>query len=127
MYDESSIAHMREELACLGVSETKTAEDVATILAEPGTALAIINSVCGCAAANARPSVKAALQNAVLPDRSFTVFAGNDIEATARLRSAMAGCEPSSHNIILFKNGEMVFNLERHQIQGRPAARDHRR
>lgn len=121
MYDETMVAPMREELTVLGVSETRTAEDVEKALSQPGSTLAVINSVCGCAAANARPAVSLALKHGKTPQRSITVFAGNDVEAVAALREKLVGYPPSSPNIVLFVDGTPVFNLERHHIEGRSA------
>ncbi len=121
MYDPVMVEPMRQELAVLGIEETKTADAVLTALGRPGTTLAVINSVCGCAAANARPAVNMAMKNAKLPDNAITVFAGNDREATQVLRENIVGYPPSSPNIVLFKDGEVAFNLERHQIEGRAA------
>ena len=123
MYDEEMIAPMREELSCLGIVETKTPEAVDQYLAKSkGTTLLVVNSVCGCAAANARPAVTMAMHSATKkPDASITVFAGNDREATAKARSYLVGYPPSSPSISLLKDGEVVFMLERHQISGRQA------
>ena len=123
MYDEELIAPMRQELADLGIVETKTPEAVDQYLAPgKGTALVVVNSVCGCAAANARPGVAVALaHSAKKPDTAITVFAGNDREATAKARSYFVGYPPSSPTITLMKDGEVVFMLERHQIAGRDA------
>ena len=122
MYDESLVAPMRQELTDLGIAETRTASEVDRYLADAkGTLLVVVNSVCGCAAANARPAVAAAMQNKKLPAKSITVFAGNDAEATARARSYFVGYQPSSPQIALIKDGEVVFMLERHNISGRSA------
>ena len=122
MYDESLVAPMRQELTDLGIAETRTASEVDKYLADAkGTLLVVVNSVCGCAAANARPAVAVAMQNKKLPAKSITVFAGNDAEATARARSYFVGYQPSSPQIALIKDGEVVFMLERHNISGRSA------
>ena len=123
MYDEELIAPMRQELADLGIVETKTPEAVDQYLAtNKGTTLVVVNSVCGCAAANARPGVAAGLSRSVKkPDTAITVFAGNDRDATAKARSYFVGYPPSSPTITLMKDGEVVFMLERHQIAGRDA------
>ncbi len=121
MYDPTMIQPMRDELANLGVIEAKTAILVDQTLENNETVLCIINSVCGCAAANARPAVAIAKSNEKQPKASLTVFAGNDLEATSRLRGHLVGYAPSSPNIGLFKNGKVVFHLERHQIEGRTA------
>lgn len=122
MYDEELVAPMRSELTELGIKETRTAAEVDKYLANPeGTTMVVVNSVCGCAAANARPAVSVAMQNAKLPRNAITVFAGNDAEATARARSYLVGYPPSSPAIGLLKDGEVVFMLERHNIAGRSA------
>src|SRR5688572_23931437 len=115
MYDEELIAPMRSELTELGIKETRTAAEVDKVLSPgKGTTLVVVNSVCGCAAANARPAVNLAMQHSKLPGNSITVFAGNDAEATARARSYFVGYPPSSPSIGLLKDGEVVFMLERH-------------
>jgi putative YphP/YqiW family bacilliredoxin len=122
MYDEGLVAPMREELTDLGIKETRSAAEVDNVLKAPkGTTLVVVNSVCGCAAANARPAVSMAMKNAKLPENAITVFAGNDAEATARARSYFVGYQPSSPQIALLKDGEVVFMLERHNISGRSA------
>lgn len=122
MYDEMLVAPMRQELTELGIQETRTAAEVDKVLANhKGTTLVVVNSVCGCAAANARPAVTYAFQNGKKPDSAITVFAGNDAEATARARSYLVGYPPSSPSISLLKDGEVVFMLERHNIAGRSA------
>lgn len=120
-YPEILIRPMREELTRLGAAELRTAEEVDRLLAEPGTSLVVVNSVCGCAARNARPAVAMALQHDVLPDRTTTVFAGQDVEATAQARQHFHGYPPSSPSVALIKDGEVVFMIERHQIEGRDA------
>lgn len=114
---------MRAELTRLGVEELPdaTAVDQAISDAETGTMAVIINSVCGCAAANARPAVALAKQHGVQPDRYVTVFAGQDLEATSRLREHLAGIPPSSPFIALFKDGDPVYLIERRHIEGRSA------
>jgi putative YphP/YqiW family bacilliredoxin len=120
MYDEMIVAPMRQELAQLGIQETKSAADVDAVLGEKkGTVLVVVNSVCGCAAGNARPAVAMALENAVLPDKMITVFAGNDVEATRRVREYFVGYRPSSPAIALVRDGEVVKILERWNIEGR--------
>ena len=121
MYDERFITPMRQELTRLGVEEMRTAQDVDTRLKESGTTLLVVNSMCGCAARNARPAVASALQNAVKPDHLTTVFAGQDPEATARARDYITGYPPSSPSIALLKDGKLAFMLERYQIEGRSA------
>ena len=113
---------MREELARLGAEELLSAADVDNALSDAdGTALLVINSVCGCAAGNARPAVAIATGHEAQPQRLLTVFAGQDLEATDRAREFMAGYRPSSPSIALFRDGEHVFMLERHEIEGRDA------
>lgn len=122
MYDERLVSPMRQELTRLGITEMRTSEEVdAKLRTASGTTLVVVNSVCGCAARNARPAVTRALQNAVKPDSLTTVFAGQDKEAVQRARTYFTGYGPSSPQIALFKDGELVFMLERHQIEGRSA------
>ena len=122
MYDERFITPMRQELTRLGVEEMRGADEVDARLKDAsGTTLLVVNSMCGCAARNARPAVASALQNATRPDHLTTVFAGQDLEATARARAYLTGYAPSSPSIALLKNGKPVFMLERFQIEGRSA------
>ena len=122
MYDERFVTPMRQELTRLGVEEMRSASEVDARLKDaPGTTLVVVNSVCGCAARNARPAVAAALRHSVKPDHLTTVFAGQDVEATARARSYFTGYAPSSPQIGLMKDGQVVFMLERWQIEGRSA------
>jgi putative YphP/YqiW family bacilliredoxin len=123
MYDERMVSGMREELTRLGVQETRTPAEVDAVLGEKkGTVLVVVNSVCGCAAGMARPAVAMALEHDVRPDKSITVFAGNDQEATARVREKyLIGYRPSSPALALFRDGELVKMLERWQIEGRAA------
>jgi putative YphP/YqiW family bacilliredoxin len=122
MYDERFVTPMRQELTRLGVEELRTAAEVDAALKDAaGTTLVVVNSICGCAARNARPAIAAALQHAVTPDRLTTVFAGQDVEAAARARSYFTGYPPSSPSIGLLKDGRIVFMLERYQIEGRGA------
>jgi putative YphP/YqiW family bacilliredoxin len=121
-YNPEVVKPMREELVRVGAEELLTAADVDAALSDAeGTALLVVNSVCGCAAGNARPAVAMALGNEVVPDRILTVFAGQDLDATQRAREFMPGYRPSSPSIALFQNGEHVFMLERHEIEGRDA------
>ena len=124
MYDEMIVGPMREELTRLGIQETRTKEAVEEVLgSRKGTVLVVVNSVCGCAAGNARPAVAMALSNSeTLPEKMITVFAGNDREATAQARSYFAGYRPSSPSIALLRDGEVVKMLERHNIEGREAS-----
>ena len=122
MYDERFVTPMRQELTRLGVEEMRTASEVDAKLKDaPGTTLVVVNSVCGCAARNARPAVASALRHSVKPDHLTTVFAGQDIEATTKARSYFTGYPPSSPQIGLLKDGQVVFMLERWQIEGRSA------
>lgn len=122
LYDPIVVQPMRDELTALGVRELRTPEEVDEVLGSAvGTTMIVVNSVCGCAAGNARPAVSIALRHETLPDRSVTVFAGQDVEATSRAREYFAGYRPSSPSIGLLSDGEIVFMLERHQIEGRPA------
>ena len=122
MYPEQLVAPMRQELTRLGVEELRTADAVdATLKDEKGTTLVVVNSICGCAARNARPAVAQAIRHAVKPDRLTTVFAGQDADATQRARSYFTGYRPSSPQIGLLKDGKLVYMLERHQIEGRNA------
>ena len=115
---------MRQELTRLGVHELRTAADVEALLetAEEGTTLVVVNSVCGCAAANARPAVAMSLNASTVPDRAVTVFAGQDLEATARMREHLAGIPPSSPFMALLKDGDPVYIIERRHIEGRSAS-----
>ncbi|CAN5154105.1 BrxA/BrxB family bacilliredoxin [soil metagenome] len=122
MYDERFITPMRLELTRLGVEEMRAADEVDAKLKDAqGTTLLVVNSMCGCAARNARPAIASALQNATKPDQLTTVFAGQDVEATARARDYLTGYAPSSPSIALLKDGKPVFMLERFQIEGRSA------
>lgn len=122
MYDERLVTPMRQELTRLGIKELRTAEDVKEELSDAhGTVLVVVNSVCGCSARMARPAVAMAIQNPIKPDRMTTVFAGQDADATATARSYFTGYAPSSPQIGLLKDGQVVFMLERWQIEGRPA------
>ena len=121
-YDPETVRPMREELVRIGAQELSTPDEVDRALADSeGTTLLVINSICGCAAANARPAVAIATGHSVQPDRIVTVFAGQDVDATERAREHVRGFRPSSPSIALFNNGEHVFMLERHQIEGRDA------
>ena len=121
-YSELMVKPMREELTSAGVQELRTAADVDAFMAEKsGTAMLVVNSVCGCAAGMARPGVRLALQNGRRPDRVATVFAGQDLEATARARGYMPDIPPSSPSIAFFKDGELVYFIPRHRIEGRDA------
>ena len=121
-YSPMLVQPMRDELTTAGAEELLTAADVDRWMNEKqGTALLVINSVCGCAAGAARPAVRLALEGTVRPDRVATVFAGQDLEATARARGYFADIPPSSPSMALFKDGELVYFVPRHRIEGRPA------
>ena len=121
-YSPMLVRPMREELTSAGVKELLTPQDVDAFMAEKsGTAMLVINSVCGCAAGMARPGVRLALQHDRRPDRVATVFAGQDLEATARARSYIPDIPPSSPSIAFFKDGELVYFMPRHRIEGRDA------
>ncbi|TNJ47259.1 BrxA/BrxB family bacilliredoxin [Tamlana fucoidanivorans] len=121
MYPAELVKPMREDLTNVGFEELYTAEEVDAALAKKGTTLVVVNSVCGCAAANARPGAKMSLNNAKKPNHIFTVFAGVDKEAVDKARGYMVPFPPSSPSMALFKDGELVHMLERHHIEGRPA------
>tara|TARA_R110002050_G_scaffold245922_2_gene383673 strand:+ start:34171 stop:34581 length:411 start_codon:yes stop_codon:yes gene_type:complete len=121
MYPAELVKPMREDLTKVGFEELHTAEAVDLALAKEGTTLIVVNSVCGCAAANARPGARMSLQNAKHPDHIVTVFAGVDKEAVDQARQHMIPFPPSSPCLALFKDGELVHMLERHHIEGRPA------
>ena len=121
MYPAELVKPMREDLTNVGFEELHTTEAVDEALAKEGTTLVVVNSVCGCAAANARPGARMSLQNAKRPDHLVTVFAGVDKDATDKAREYMVPFPPSSPSMALFKDGELVHMLERHHIEGRPA------
>jgi putative YphP/YqiW family bacilliredoxin len=121
-YPEEFIGPMRQELTQLGVQETRTPEAVDAVLGpQGGTVLMVINSMCGCAAGRARPGIALALRHAIVPDTVATVFAGGDLEATARVRAYLQDYPPSSPSVALFRDGTPVFMLQRHQIEQRDA------
>ncbi|MEK0312678.1 BrxA/BrxB family bacilliredoxin [Cohnella sp. 56] len=116
------IQPMRDDLTRVGIQELRTPEEVEAVLPDSkGTTLVVVNSVCGCAAGQARPGVAEALRHDALPDHLFTVFAGQDKEATAKAREYFAPYPPSSPSIALLKDGELVHFIERHQIENRSA------
>ncbi|MGI9547318.1 MAG: BrxA/BrxB family bacilliredoxin [Flavobacteriaceae bacterium] len=121
MYPAELVKPMREDLASAGFEELYTSEAVEEALKSTGTTLVVVNSVCGCAAANARPAAKLSLQNSKTPDRLITVFAGVDTEAVNTARGLMVPFPPSSPSMALFRDGELVHMIERHHIEGRPA------
>jgi len=119
-YNPSLVAPMREEMTRMGVRELTTAADVdATLGDQRGSMLVFVNSVCGCAAGNARPALRLALQHGVRPQELVTVFAGQDLEATSRARQYFSDYQPSSPSIALLRDGEVVHFVHRHQIEGR--------
>lgn len=121
-YPEMLVAPMRSELTSNGFTELKNAAEVEAAFGhDEGTTLVVVNSVCGCAAGAARPGIIKSLQGAVKPNRLLTVFAGQDTEATAKVREYMAPYPPSSPAVALFKNGNLVHMVERHMIEGRTA------
>ena len=123
MYDERFVTPMRQELTQLGVEELRTPEEVDAKLRDAeGTTLVVVNSICGCAARNARPAVREALNSDKRPDHLTTVFAGQDAAATERARSYFTGYRPSSPQIALMRDGKIVYMIERHQIEGRQAS-----
>lgn len=122
MYPLELVTPMIEELTSVGFRELKTPQDVDVLLAQKGTALVVVNSVCGCAARNARPAVKKAIADAgVKPDFIATAFAGVDKDAVQKAREYMLPYPPSSPSMALFKDGKLVHMIERHHIEGRPA------
>ena len=122
MYPEEICTPMRLDLTEAGFEEMRNAQEVDAVLSEKsGSVLVMINSVCGCAAGNARPAVKMAAKHSKVPNRLTTVFAGQDKEAVAKVRDYCLPYPPSSPSIALFKNGELVHFIERHHIEGRPA------
>jgi putative YphP/YqiW family bacilliredoxin len=118
MYPEVMIIPMREELVRAGIKETRTAEDVDAALAQPGTTMVVVNSICGCAAGKARPGIRLALANtANQPDHKITVFAGQDREATERARSYFEGNPPSSPAVAILRDGKLVYLMQRFVIE----------
>jgi bacilliredoxin len=117
MYPELMVMPMREELTRLGIQEARTAEDVDRAVKQPGTTMVVVNSICGCAAGKMRPAVRAALQNGTRPDQSITVFAGQDREATDKARTFFAGYPPSSPSIGILRDGELVYMMQRSDIE----------
>ena len=121
MYPEYMVKPMREELTAVGFEQLMTPEAVDASIMQEGTVLVVVNSVCGCAAANARPGVRMAIQNDKKPSHLVTVFAGMEPEAVNKARAYMAPYPPSSPSIALFKDKKLVHMIERHNIEGRPA------
>lgn len=121
MYPAEIVKPMREDLSLYGFKELFSADEVHSAINQEGTVLVVVNSVCGCAAANARPGAKMSLMNDKKPNHLTTVFAGVDFEAVDAARAAMVPFPPSSPSMALFKDGELVHMLERHHIEGRSA------
>ncbi len=119
MYDPQLVQPFRDELTSLGVTELRTPEDVDAAMRRPGTTLVFVNSVCGCAAGSARPAYRLSLQNEKKPDHAVTVFAGMETEATARAREYFKPYRPSSPQIALMKDGQLVKMIQRQDIEGR--------
>jgi len=117
MYPEIMVIPMREELVRAGIKETRTAQDVDAAVAQPGTTMVVVNSICGCAAGKMRPGVRMALQSANQPDQAITVFAGQDREATDRARSYFIGHPPTSPSIGILRDGKLVYLMQRSDIE----------
>jgi putative YphP/YqiW family bacilliredoxin len=117
MYPELMVIPMREELTKAGVAEARTAADVDAALAQPGTTMLVVNSICGCAAGKMRPGVRLALQHAAKPDHAVTVFAGQDTEATNRARGYFQGHPPTSPAIAILRDGQLVYLMQRSAIE----------
>jgi len=120
-YDPVLVQPMRNDMTSMGAEELTTPEEVDAFMARPGTKLVFVNSVCGCAAGMARPALRLALRHATRPEHVGTVFAGQDLDATARARSHFAQVPPSSPSLALFRDGELVHFVPRHRIEGREA------
>jgi putative YphP/YqiW family bacilliredoxin len=122
MYPEIMVVPMREELTRLGIEELKTPEEVdRAVKSRPGTTMVVVNSICGCAAGRMRPAVSMALQNSIRPDHAYSVFAGQEKEATDRARSYFTGYPPSSPSIAILRDGELVYMMQRRDIESREA------
>ncbi len=119
MYPEIMVVPMREELTRLGIQELRTVAEVDQVLPGPGTTMVIVNSICGCAAGRMRPAVRMALQNTTKPAKIVSVFAGQDLDATARARSYFTGYPPSSPSIGILQDGKLIYMMERRQIESR--------
>lgn len=123
MYPEIMVIPMREELTRMGIQELRSAEEVdRAIVNQSGSTMVVVNSICGCAAGRMRPAVRLALQNSVRPEKMFSVFAGQDPEATARARSYFTGYPPSSPSIALLRDGQLIHMIQRSDIEHREAA-----
>ncbi len=122
MYPEIMVVPMREELTRLGIEELRTAEEVDRALQNrPGTTMVVVNSICGCAAGRMRPAVRMALQNSIRPDHAYSVFAGQETEATDRARGYFTGYPPSSPSIAILRDGDLVYMMQRRDIESREA------
>lgn len=122
MYPELMVVPMREELTRVGIQELRSAAEVdRAVTKQPGTTMIVVNSICGCAAGRMRPAVRMALQNATKPDHMYTVFAGQDVDATERARSYFTGFPPSSPSIAILRDGQLIYMMERRQIESREA------
>ena len=122
MYPEIMVIPMREELTRLGIQELKTAQEVdAAVANQSGTTMVVVNSICGCAAGRMRPAIRLALQHSAKPQQMFTVFAGQDKEATDRARSYFTGYPPSSPSIAILRDGKLLYMMERRDIERREA------
>ena len=121
MYDQNAVQHMRDELVAVGFNELLSSEEVENAINtnDDKTTLVMINSVCGCAAGSARPGISQALQNEIIPNKLFTGFAGQEKEAVEKIRELVGGFPPSSPSIALFKNGEVIHFMQRHEIEGK--------
>jgi bacilliredoxin len=122
MYPEIMVIPMREELTRLGIKELRTAEEVDQALKNrPGTTMVVVNSICGCAAGRMRPAVRMALRNSIRPDHAYSVFAGQETEATERARGYFTGYPPSSPSIGILRDGQLVYMMQRRDIESREA------
>ena len=122
MYPELMVVPMREELTRLGIEELRTPEEVDQALKNrPGTTMVVVNSICGCAAGRMRPAVRSALQNSIRPDHAYSVFAGQEKEATDRARGYFTGYPPSSPSIAILSDGQLVYMMQRRDIESREA------
>ena len=117
MYPEGMVRPMREELTSAGIQETRTSAEVESAIKQKGTVMVVVNSICGCAAGRMRPGVRAALQSAVRPERMITVFAGQDREATETARRFFTGYPPSSPSIAILRDGQLVYMMQRSDIE----------
>jgi putative YphP/YqiW family bacilliredoxin len=117
MYPEMMVAPMRQELTSAGIDEARTAADVEKAIAQKGSVMVVVNSICGCAAGRMRPAVRAAIQNSVRPERMITVFAGQDREATDAARRHFTGYPPSSPSIGILRDGQLVYMMQRSDIE----------